>query len=143
MRNTFNPTSMLVSCPVAGSGAMGTSAQEIHAYQPSASRRIVTVLGVPWSGRCSRRRIRPIFDRRSIPPSSAAPPCLPSPPSPPSPPCAHLRIGEAVIAIFALQTWGAGSLTGLQAAEEGGERLVQAMQHVLQDLRVDLAVLGP
>jgi hypothetical protein len=33
--------------PVKGNGSVGTSAHEMQAYQPSASREIVTVLGVP------------------------------------------------------------------------------------------------
>jgi hypothetical protein len=57
-------------------GSMGTSAHEkqaMHAYQPSASRLIVTVLGAPTSARCSRIGIRPSVERLSIPPSSTAP----------------------------------------------------------------------
>jgi hypothetical protein len=77
-RKTFTPTAIPVSWPVGGSGCVGTSAQERQAYQPSASRAMVTVFGVPANGRCNRigNRIgrRPSFERRSTPPSTAAPP---------------------------------------------------------------------
>src|SRR5262249_52242855 len=59
--------------PVGGSGRIGTPAQEKQAYQPSASRLIVTVLGVPSSGRDQRTVIRPILDRTRKPLSSVAP----------------------------------------------------------------------
>jgi hypothetical protein len=49
MSNTVSPTLMPVSCPVAGSGSMGTAAQEMSAYHPSASRLMVTVVAVPTS----------------------------------------------------------------------------------------------
>jgi hypothetical protein len=53
MRNTLSPMSIPLSMPVRGNGAMGTSAQEMPAYQPSASRELVSVLGVrgPSKGR--------------------------------------------------------------------------------------------
>ncbi len=44
LRKTCSPTSIPASRPAAGNGCTGTSAQEKHAYQPSASREIVTVL---------------------------------------------------------------------------------------------------
>jgi hypothetical protein len=56
---------------------------------------------------------------------------------------AHLWVCEAGGAVLALKAWVARSLTDLQAPEEGGTRFIQAMQHVLQDLRVDLALFGP
>ena len=67
-----SPRSMPVSCPVGGNGCTGASAHETATYQPSASLRSVTVLGMPSMGRCSRMGIRPIFDRLSMPPSSTA-----------------------------------------------------------------------
>ncbi len=73
MRKTFRPTSMPVSRPVSGNGRTGTSAQARLAYQPSASREIVTGLGVPSSGRDQRTATRPIFDRTRKPLSSRAP----------------------------------------------------------------------
>ena len=48
-----------------------------------------------------------------------------------------------MVAVPALQARVAGVLTCLQAAEAGGKRLVQAVQHILQDLRVEVAVVGP
>ena len=56
---------------------------------------------------------------------------------------AHLRRGEAVIALCALETRIAGVLTCLHAAAAGGKRFVQAVQHLLQDLRVEVALFGP
>jgi hypothetical protein len=44
---------------------------------------------------------------------------------------AHLRIGEAVVTVLALKARVAGLLTRLHATEEGGKRLVQAVQHIL------------
>jgi hypothetical protein len=71
---TVNPASMPASLPVGGRGCVATAAREQPAYQPSASRQRVTVLGVPWSGRCNYTGIRPIFARlRMRPPSSTAP----------------------------------------------------------------------
>src|SRR2546429_673089 len=49
---------MPVSRPVRGSGCAGTSAQENATYQPSASLKMVTVLGVPAIGRDQRTAIR-------------------------------------------------------------------------------------
>ena len=63
---------------LAGSGCVGTSAQEMAAYQPSASRMMVTVLGVPSRGRYKRRRMRPILARVRNLPATAAPPCSPT-----------------------------------------------------------------
>src|SRR5262249_18268927 len=40
---------------------VGTSTQEKHTYQPSASRERVTVLGVPWRGRLQRTASYPIL----------------------------------------------------------------------------------
>src|SRR5215831_15050753 len=54
-------------------GCAGTSALETHACQPSASRLMVTVFGVPPSGRCSRRGRRPFLERLGTPPSSVTP----------------------------------------------------------------------
>ena len=67
------PRSIPVSCPVGGKGCTGTSAQEKQTYQPSASRLIVTVLGVPSRGRDQRTAIRPIFESTRKPLSSVAP----------------------------------------------------------------------
>src|SRR5262245_29586103 len=58
---------------VAGQGqrlSRHLSTAQMQAYQPSASREMVTVLGVPSKGRWSRRRMRPILERLSISPSS-------------------------------------------------------------------------
>jgi hypothetical protein len=56
---------------------------------------------------------------------------------------AHLRIGEAVVAVPALEAGITGRLAHLDAAEERLKGLVQAVQHILQDLRVEVAVFGP
>ena len=45
------PRSLLVCCPASGSGWMGTSRHEKPAYQPGASRVIVTVLATPANRR--------------------------------------------------------------------------------------------
>jgi hypothetical protein len=55
---------------------------------------------------------------------------------------AHLRIGEAVIAIPALEAGEPRLLTRLHAAEEGGKRSIQSVQY-LQDQRAEVAVVGP
>src|SRR5262249_6769545 len=47
--NDSKPRSMPVSCPVGSNGGISTSAPEKHPYQPSASRPMVTVLGIPCS----------------------------------------------------------------------------------------------
>jgi hypothetical protein len=47
----LNPRSIPVSCPVGGRDWSGTSVQDTATYQPSASREIVMVLGVPCIGR--------------------------------------------------------------------------------------------
>jgi hypothetical protein len=62
-----------VATPVRGSGAMGTSVHEKQTYQPSASRRMVTVLIVPASGRDQWTARRPIVDSTSAPLSRRAP----------------------------------------------------------------------
>jgi hypothetical protein len=67
IRNTFNPTSMPVSRPVAGRGSVGTSAQEKQTYQPSASWIMVTVLTVPTRSRLHFTAIRPILERTNAP----------------------------------------------------------------------------
>ena len=54
---------------------------------------------------------------------------------------AHLRGGAAGGAVRARQARGAGVRTGLDAAEAGGKRGIQALQHVLHDLCVEVAVL--
>jgi hypothetical protein len=65
---------MPVCRPVRGTGAAGTSAHELHTYQPSASRAIVTVLGAcrDAHGGCARW-IRPIVERLRRLPSRTAP----------------------------------------------------------------------
>jgi hypothetical protein len=67
------PRSMPVSWYVGGKGCAGTSAQEKQTYQPSGSRLIVTVLGVPASGRDQRTAIRSILNRARKPFSRVAP----------------------------------------------------------------------
>jgi hypothetical protein len=47
-----------------------------------------------------------------------------------------------VVATLALEARIAGLLAGFEAAEEGLEGLVQAAEHVLQDLGVGLGVVG-
>src|SRR5215472_7228109 len=59
MRKTLRPTSIPVSRPVSGSGWVGTSAQEKHTYQPSASRLSVTVFMVPSMRRDQRAVVQP------------------------------------------------------------------------------------
>lgn len=53
-----------------------------------------------------------------------------------------LRIGETVVVARALEARIAWCLTSLDPAEEGLEGLIQATQYVLQDLRVDLSIVG-
>ena len=71
--NDSIPSRCLSPGPVGGSGCIGMSAQENETYQPSASRLIVTVLGVPSKGRDQRTAMRPILDRTRKPLSSRAP----------------------------------------------------------------------
>src|SRR5262249_59623815 len=73
LRNTVSPPALPVSCPVRGSGRIGTSAHENPTYQPSACCDSVTVLGVPSSGRLHRTASRPIVERTRKPFSSVAP----------------------------------------------------------------------
>jgi hypothetical protein len=121
------PKSIPVSCPVDGSGCRGTSAQEKLTYQPSASREIVTVLGVPSSGRDQRSASRPgqdqeaLVQRRSI---------------------ADLLVGQGVIAIAPLKAGVAGCLASLHAAKEGWKGALKAREHILQNLRMRLPVFG-
>ena len=102
------PRSMPVSCPVAGSRCIGTSAQEKQTYQPSASRLIVTVLGAPSKGRCHRTPIRPSFDKLPRIPSPRAAAAV----------LAHLRIGEAAVAVAPLEARVSRRLARLHATEE-------------------------
>src|SRR5258708_36467502 len=106
MRNTFKPTSMPVSRRVRGKRWVGTSAQENDTYHPSASFEIVAVLGVPSSGRCSRRGVRPILERLRIDTPIQ------------DGPIPILRIGEAVVAVLALETGIARCFAGLHPTEE-------------------------
>ena len=61
------PRSIPVSWLVDGKGRMGTPAQEMATYHPSASRVLVTVFGVPSIGRDQRTPLRPIFERARKP----------------------------------------------------------------------------
>ena len=54
----------------------------------------------------------------------------------------HLGIGEAVVAVAALEARIPRRFTRRHPPEERLERLVQPMQHVLQDLGVEVPVLG-
>jgi hypothetical protein len=58
-------------------------------------------------------------------------------------PVAALFVGEAVVAGARSDTRLAPRLASLHAAEECLKRPIQAAQHVLQDLRVDILVFGP
>ena len=53
---------------------------------------------------------------------------------------ARLRIGERVVAALSLESRVAGRLAVSDAPEKGGKGFVQAAQHVLQDLAVDVLV---
>src|SRR6476620_5694659 len=53
-----------------------------------------------------------------------------------------LGIGEAVVAARSLKARIAPCLACLYTAKEGLERLLQTTQHLLQDLRVDLGIVG-
>lgn len=66
------PTSMPTALPMDGSSD-GATAHAILAYQPSALRTMVQVLGVPSSGRSLCSRIAPILERMSRPLSSVTP----------------------------------------------------------------------
>jgi hypothetical protein len=50
---------------------------------------------------------------------------------------AELLVGEAVVAVFALESRVARLLARPHPAEEGGKRFVQAGEHILQHLAVD------
>src|SRR5215813_13160406 len=65
--NASMPRSSPVSCPLDGRGSVGTSVHEIATYLPSASLEMVTVLGVPSSGRLQWTLMRPILDRTREP----------------------------------------------------------------------------
>src|SRR6266567_3863294 len=54
---------------------------------------------------------------------------------------ACLGVGEAVVALARLESGVAWNLPQLAASEEGFERFVYAMQHILQHLRVDRFIL--
>jgi hypothetical protein len=102
---------------------MGASAQEKHAYQPSASRLIVTVLGETTA----RRPPDLGKDQEAIIQHG---------------PIAELLVGKAAVAVRAEETWIARRLARLDAPEECLKGAVQTGQHVLQYLRVDVSVLG-
>src|SRR5262249_17028719 len=53
---------------------------------------------------------------------------------------ALLLVGEGVVTVPALETGKASFLPGGEAPEEGLIRLVQASQHILQDVAVDVRV---
>jgi hypothetical protein len=53
----------------------------------------------------------------------------------------HLGVGEAIVPLLALEAGVSWFLAILHAAEERLLRLVQPVQHILQDVRVDVAVL--
>src|SRR5262249_6135762 len=82
-RTPVPPTSMPVSCPVGGSGGIGSSAQEQQprSSSPGAAVGLVAdgdglgswVLGLPASGRDQRGATRPILERPRKPWSSMAP----------------------------------------------------------------------
>jgi hypothetical protein len=57
----------------AGSGCVGTAAQEHDTYQPSASLETVIVLGAPWRGRLRLTATRPILLSTRTPLSNRAP----------------------------------------------------------------------
>ena len=135
---------MPVAFPVAGSDCIGTAAQENETYQPSASRPIVTVLGVPASGRDQRTAPLPILDSTRKPLSSRAQPCaaVRSRAQPCAAVRAHLRIGERVIPVASAEAGVARRLARLPATKEGLEGAVDPLHHVLQDRAVDLSVVG-
>jgi hypothetical protein len=110
------------SCPVGSSGSMGTAAHEMQADQPSASRRMVTVLGC--RGGAVQRTMQPEGDPPDL--RQAEHPAVHRGTTMPAV-CAHLRIGEAGVAVPALQARVPWPFACLHAAEEGGTRLVQAV----------------
>jgi hypothetical protein len=109
---------------------MGTSAQEKETYQPSASREMVTVLGVPSTGRLHRPHGNasdlgedaiPILELGAV---------------------AILLIGERVVAVPPMKAGETGFLAVRHAPEEGLIGLVQSSQHILQNMAIDGTVLG-
>ena len=100
-------------------GCTGTSAQEKEACHHPLSRPIVTVLGVPSTGRDQRTRDTPdlrqdqetIVQRRAV---------------------AILLEGEGVEAIAALVARKACFLASLETAKERLIRLIQTRQHILE-----------
>jgi hypothetical protein len=56
-------------------------------------------------------------------------------------PIAVLGIGERVVAVPSLEAGIARLLAGLEAAEERRKSSIQAFEHILQDLGMDLSVL--
>ena len=96
--NASIPRSMPVSWPVAGKGCVGTSAQEKQTYRPSASREVVTVLvSLRVAGPAHRHTPDLRQNQEAVIQSCAAM-------------LAHLRIGEAVVAVAAMITGIAGCL---------------------------------
>jgi hypothetical protein len=72
-RKAVSPTSLPVVLPVSNNGWVGTAAQELPTYRPSASLEMVTVLGTPWSERLQRTATRPNAASTRKPLSSRAP----------------------------------------------------------------------
>ena len=71
------PRSMPVSCPEGGNGLTEISAHEQLTYQPSASREIVTVLGVPSMGDGAQRETSNLGqDEDSVVQHAPLPNCL-------------------------------------------------------------------
>ena len=56
-------------------------------------------------------------------------------------PVAELLVGETIVAVGSLKAWIPGLLALLDAAKEGLKGTVQAGEHILQDLGVDIVVL--
>ena len=89
---------------------------------------MVTVLGVPSSGRLQRTATRPILDSTRKPLSSRRA-------------VAILLVGETVEAVAPLKAREARRLSFPDAAEERLIGLVEPRQHILQDMAVDGRVL--
>src|SRR5260221_5949480 len=124
------PRSIPVSCPVSGRGWHGTSALENATYQPSASRLIVTVLGVPSRGRGTGPVDADAPNLRQGEEAIIQPGAI-----------AVFLEGEAVQAVAALEAREARLLTALYPAEERLIGLVEPRQHVLEEVRLEGGVL--
>ena len=128
--NASIPRSMPVSRPVAGKGCIGISVQETQAYHPSSSHADGDSFGRPFQWTVQANGSATNLGEAEETTVQRRATML-----------ADLWIGEAVVAITPTKARISRFLATLHPAEERLIGLVQPMQHILQDLRVDVAVL--